>query len=42
MYPLAILMLALVATSQQCHESDSEMLVTFHPHLDAFWLNTDE
>lgn len=22
--------------------TDDEFLVTFHPHLDAFWLNTDD
>jgi hypothetical protein len=25
-----------------CDLEDDEFLVTFHPHLDAFWLNTDD
>jgi hypothetical protein len=28
--------------ANQCSASDDEFLVTFHPHLDAFWLNTDD
>ena len=24
-----------------CTPDDKEMLTTFHPHLDAFWLNFD-
>ena len=35
---LLICLLALV-DSQEC--PDSEMLVTFHPHMDIFWLNSE-
>ena len=50
MYPrnhLTLLYVMLLAsliffTHQECKENDEEFLVTFHPHLDAFWLNSDE
>ena len=42
-YQVLLLFLALTfAASQQCKPSDKEFFVTFHPHLDAFWLNTDD
>lgn len=28
--------------SNECSLDDEEFFVTFHPHLDAFWLNTDD
>jgi hypothetical protein len=34
-------LLSALGTAQQCSPSDEEFFVTFHPHLDAFWLNTD-
>lgn len=44
---LGILLLACIVFTVQSEESkceltDDEFLVTFHPHLDAFWLNTDD
>jgi hypothetical protein len=36
-----ILILALT-TAQPCKPEDEEFFVSFHPHLDAFWLNTDD
>lgn len=38
---LSVLMLATVS-SQECSPQDDEFLVSFHPHMDAFWLNTDD
>lgn len=35
------LLLSSVAAEDLCSVKDSEFFVTFHPHLDAFWLNTD-
>jgi len=35
-------LLLIYLTSQQCTLDDKEFLTTFHPHLDAFWLNTDD
>lgn len=47
-YPLSrcvilILLLVLVnlVKTEECDANDEEFFVTFHPHLDAFWLNTD-
>ena len=40
---ILILTICLIPTfTNQCSASDDEFLVTFHPHLDAFWLNTDD
>lgn len=35
-------LLALAALASQCPKDAEEFLVTFHPHLDAFWLDTDD
>ncbi len=38
----ALIILIITHSSQQlCSNNQREFLVTFHPHLDAFWLNTD-
>lgn len=41
-----LLLACIVFTAQsaeaQCDLKDDEFLVSFHPHLDAFWLNTDD
>ena len=29
-------------TAEECTDQDEEFLISFHPHLDAFWLNTDD
>ena len=36
-----LLALATVSYTQQCSVKDDKFFVTFHPHLDAFWLNYD-
>ena len=38
---LLILVLFSFAKAEQCDINDEEFFVSFHPHLDAFWLNTD-
>jgi hypothetical protein len=39
-----LLLLALLASTAnaECPKDAEEFLVTFHPHLDAFWLDTDD
>ena len=39
-----IILLALLANhiATDCPKDAEEFLVTFHPHLDAFWLDTDD
>jgi len=38
-----LLLLALLASANaECPKDAEEFLVTFHPHLDAFWLDTDD
>lgn len=38
----ALILITIISPSwQACSPRDREFLVTFHPHLDAFWLNTD-
>lgn len=39
---LIVLVAIAAASAQQCAPKDPEFFVTFHPHLDAFWLNTDD
>lgn len=39
---LLLLLLTLVAAVEHCGANDDEFFITFHPHLDAFWLNTDD
>ena len=39
---LIVLVAISAASAQVCAPKDPEFLVTFHPHLDAFWLNTDD
>ena len=34
-------LLVVVVANDQCALKDDEFFVTFHPHLDAFWLNYD-
>ena len=38
----ALIILIYTHSTQQLRSyNQSEFLLTFHPHLDAFWLNTD-
>jgi hypothetical protein len=40
---LFLLLLVLVVTLQQdCSEGKPDMSISFHAHLDAFWLKTEE
>jgi hypothetical protein len=39
---LILLALASAVTASECPKDREEFLVTFHPHLDAFWLDTDD
>jgi lysosomal alpha-mannosidase len=39
---LLLCLLALTALGNDCPKDAEEFLVTFHPHLDAFWLDTDD
>ncbi len=39
---LACIIFTSFSVEPQCQLGDDEFLVTFHPHLDAFWLNTDD
>lgn len=34
--------LLIIQGSSDCPKDAEEFLVTFHPHLDAFWLDTDD
>lgn len=36
------LFLTFSTAQNDCQLEDEQFLVTFHPHLDAFWLNTDD
>jgi hypothetical protein len=37
-----VIPLIILSASQNCTDDNKEFMVTFHPHLDAFWLNTDD
>lgn len=40
---LSLLLTLLIVTYQvDCPKDADEFFVTFHPHLDAFWLDTDD
>ena len=39
---LVSVLLLVLASSEQCNPQDDEFFLSFHPHLDAFWLNTDD
>lgn len=43
-WALITVLLCLLATcfSTSCGKDETEVMVAFHPHLDAFWLNTEE
>ena len=34
--------LVFAVQGEECTEKDQEFYLAFHPHLDAFWLNTDD
>ena len=36
-----VVLFAFATANDQCTLKDDEFFVTFHPHLDAFWLNYD-
>ena len=33
---------AQITNAEECMDNDEEFYISFHPHLDAFWLNTDD
>ena len=33
---------AVLCIAEECMDKDEEFYISFHPHLDAFWLNTDD
>ena len=39
---MLLLALLAMAASKECPKDGEEFLVSFHPHLDAFWLDTDD
>lgn len=39
---LALTLVSVLAVHEQCGLDDLQFFVSFHPHLDAFWLNTDD
>lgn len=39
---LGLVLLLVLVSCEQCKPRDEEFFITFHPHLDAFWLNTDD
>lgn len=38
---LVVCILLITQSFSLCSGDDKEFYVTFHPHLDAFWLNYD-
>ena len=39
---ILLLLIVITTIEAKCDKGDEEYFLTFHPHLDAFWLNTDD